>query len=177
VPGARRLADPAIRRSVLGHAERYPNAQIVLAHCGRCYHPDEMKQAAPALRDAPNLYLDTAMVMDPLVLEMLLETVEARRVLFATDLPVAAMRGRRVNVMDHWVDLVLEGYPESSFRVASNNMRATFMAYEIVRAIEQAAARVGFSQEQLQGLFHDNGMAVLARVMKGEVLRRHSCAP
>jgi len=176
VPGARRLADPAVQRGVRVCAQQYPGAQIVLAHCGRCYHPDEMRAAADAVADLPNVYLDTAMVMDPIVLAMLLDRIDSRRLLFATDLPVAAMRGRRVNVMDHWVDLVLPGHPPSAFRVQSDNMHATFMVYEIVLAVERAAQRVGLSATQLQGIFHDNGMAVLGRVMDGEVLRRHEAA-
>ena len=56
------------------------------------------------------------MVMDPTVLRMVFDNIASSRVLFATDLPVAAMRGRRVYVMDHWVDLVLEGYPPSDCR-------------------------------------------------------------
>ena len=173
VPGARRLTDPRVQQDLRRISERYPSAQIVLAHCGRCYHPEEMRLAVKALREMPGVYLDTAMVMDPCVLAMLLGEIDSRRLLFATDLPVAAMRGRRVNVMDHWVDLVLEGYPPSQFRVQSDNMRATFMVYEIILAIERAAELAGLSADERCRIFWDNGMAVLSGVMEGQVLRRH----
>ena len=132
VPRSGRLADPEVQREVREYAVRYPNARIVLAHCGRCYLPEEMERAVGAVRDLENVYLDTAMVMDPTVLEILFQNVDSRRILFATDLPVAAMRGRRVYVMDHWVDVVLDEYPPSEFRVASSDIRATFMVWEIV---------------------------------------------
>lgn len=170
VPSAGRLTTPEVQQAVREYAEKYPNAQIVLAHCGRCYHPDEMAAAVDGVQDCDNVYLDTAMVMDPTVLQIVFEKINSRRVLFATDFPVAAMRGRRVYVMDHWVDVVLEGYPESAFRVASSNIRATFMAYEIVLAIKRAADRVGLSAQQLRAIFYDNGMAVLHRVMGGQQL-------
>jgi len=170
VPRAGRLADPEVQRGVRKCATEYPGANIVLAHCGRCYHPDEMKSAVGAVADLENVYLDTAMVMDPLVLQMVFKHVDSRRVLFATDLPVAAMRGRRVYVMDHWVDLVLEGYPPSEYRVASNEILATFMAWEIVLAIVRAAETAGLSQDQLQAVFHGNGMALLRRVLDGTQL-------
>jgi hypothetical protein len=65
--------------------------------------------------------------------------------------------------MDHWVDIVLEGYPASSYRVPANNIRATFMAYEIILAIKRAAERVGLSEQQLRAIYFDNGMNLLRK--------------
>jgi hypothetical protein len=166
VPRSGRLADPEIQRGVQKLSRDYPHAQIVLAHCGRCYLPDEMKSAIHSIRDLPNVYLDTSMVMDPTVLQMVLEQIDSSRLLFATDFPVPAMRGRRVYVMDHWVDLVLPGNAQSSYRVQSDNFRATFMAYEIVLAIRRAAERVKLAQGRLQAIFFENGRKVLDRVQR-----------
>ena len=166
VPGAGRLADPQVQRGLRNLSRSYPEAQIVLAHCGRCYLPDEMNRAVGAIADLRNVSLDTSMVMEPQVLEMAFKAVGPQRVVFATDLPVARMRGRRVYAMDHWVDLVLEGYPASAYRVPSGNMHATFMVYEIVLAIRRAAEQVGLSESELRGVFHDNGMAVIERVRR-----------
>jgi predicted TIM-barrel fold metal-dependent hydrolase len=167
VPGAGRLADPAVQEGVRALASSWPGAQIVLAHCGRCYLPDEMRRAAPFLRDLGNVSLDTAMVMDPTVLQIALEAVGPSRILYATDLPVARMRGRRVYAMDHWVDLVLPPEPESAYRVQAEGIRATFMVYEIVLAILRAAQRLGLGAEDLAGIFFGNGMRLLERVRRG----------
>ena len=169
VPRSGRLADPAIQRGVQKLSREYPNSQIVLAHCGRCYLPDEMKRAIHSIRDLDNVYMDTSMVMDPVVLQMVLEEIDSSRVLFATDFPVPAMRGRRVYVMDHWVDLVLPGNPESDFRVQSDNFRATFMVYEIVLAIRRAAERVRLPQQRLTAIFFENGIDLLNRVRRPAV--------
>lgn len=168
VPRSERLADPEIQLGVKKYALRYPKANIVLAHCGRCYNPDEMRKAIHSIHDLDNVYMDTSMVMDPLVLERVIREIGSQRLLFATDFPVAAMRGRRVNIMDHWVDVVLEGYPQSDYRVASNGIRASFMAYEIAMAIELAAEASGLTEGQLKKIFFDNGVAVLKKVMEGE---------
>ncbi len=167
VPRSGRLADPEIQRGVIDYARRYPNTRIVLAHCGRCYLPDEMQAAVGCLRGLENVYLDTAMVMDPTVLEIALAEIGPRRLLFATDLPIAGMRGRRVYVQDHWVDLVLDGYPPSAYRVGTDNMRATFMVYEIILAIRRAAERIGLTATELAGIYWDNGMALLERALDG----------
>ncbi len=170
VPRAGRLADPEVQCGVRKYATEYPGANIVLAHCGRCYLPDEMKSAIGAVADLQNVFLDTSMVMDPLVLQMVFRYIDSSRVLFATDLPVAAMRGRRVYVMDHWVDVVLEGYRESEYRVASNKIHATFMAWEIALAVLRAGEMAGLSQDRVKAVFCENGMALLRRVMNGRQL-------
>ncbi len=170
VPRSGRLADPEVARGVRRLARDYPNARVVLAHCGRCYLAAEMRKAVGSIRDLPNVYMDTAMVMDATALEIAIDTLGPARLLFATDFPVAAMRGRRVRVMDHWVDVVLERYPESAYRVRSDAIRATFMALEIVIAIRDAAERVGVSGEELRAIFYENGMNLLRHVMGGERL-------
>jgi hypothetical protein len=167
VPRSGRLADPEIQRGVRWLSQSYPDSSIVLAHCGRAYLPDEMAKSIDSIRDLENVYLDTAMVMDATVLQIVFENIDSRRVLYATDFPVAAMRGRRVYVMDHWVDVVLEGYPTSAYRVAGNNIRASFMAYEIVLAIRRAGERAGLSSVQVHDVFYKNGMRLLKRAMVG----------
>ena len=164
VPGRGRLADPAIQRGVERLAKDYPRAQLVLAHCDRCYLPAQIRSALGCLGPLANVYLDTAMVMDPLVLAMIFDTIGPARVLYGTDFPVAAMRGRRVRVMDHWVDVVVGDYPASAYRVRGDGFRATFMALEIALAVRDAAQQVGLSDDALRSVFHDNGMAVLGRV-------------
>jgi predicted TIM-barrel fold metal-dependent hydrolase len=164
VPRAGRLADPVVQEGVRALALGYPDAQIVLAHCGRCYLPDEMKRAVGCLKGLDNVWLDTAMVMDPTVLQIVMEELGPGRLLFATDLPVAAMRGRRVYVLDHWVDLVLPGPAPSAYRVPSPDIRASFMVYEIILAIRRAAQRAKIPDSGLQAIFHDNGQGLLARV-------------
>jgi len=172
VPRAGRLVDPVVQEGVRRLSASCPRASIVLAHCGRCYLPDEMDSAIGSVRDLANVYLDTSMVMDPTVLQIAMENIGPSRLLFATDLPVAAMRGRRVYVMDHWVDVVAEGYPKSGYRVASDEIRATFMAWEIVMAIHRASERIGLGEAQRKAVFLDNGLALLEKVLDGRQLAK-----
>ena len=165
VPGAGRLADPQTQEDVRELSRRYPNAQIVLAHCGRCYLPNDMWRAIDAIHDLENVYLDTAMVMDPAVLQILFRSIDARRILFGTDLPVAIMRGRRVSIGAHWLDVVRdEGYPPAAYRVPSKDANATFMVYEIILAIILAARLAGVAPQAARQVFYENGKAVLERV-------------
>jgi len=100
--------------------------------------------------------------MDPICLQIALNEIGPARLLFATDFPVARMRGRRVRVMDHWVDVVLPGYAPSAFRVAGA-IHATFMALEICLAIRWAAEMAGLKRSAGRGIFLDNGRLSLRR--------------
>jgi predicted TIM-barrel fold metal-dependent hydrolase len=171
VPRAGRLADPVVQRGVRWLATRWPRARIVLAHCGRCYLPAEMERAVSAIRDLPNVWLDTSMVMEEGVLAVLFGAIESSRVVYATDFPVAAMKGRRVRVRDHWVDIVQGDYPDSAYRVKAAGIRVTMMAREIAIAVRDGARRAGLGAEALRDVFHDNGMRVLAGVRDGEGVR------
>ncbi len=167
VPRAGRLADPEIQAGVRWLAAECPDAGIVLAHCGRCYLPSEMKAAIGCMRGLDNVWMDTSMVMDSTVIQIAINEIGPGRLLFATDFPVAAMRGRRVCVMDHWVDVVLPGYPASAYRVAGEGIHAGYMAWEIVLAIRWAAELAGISDIERNRIFYDNGMALLRRARAG----------
>lgn len=164
VPRSDRLADPDIQKGLQWLAHECPQAKIVLAHCGRCYLPAEMKAAIGCLRGLTNVWMDTSMVMDPIVIQMALREIGPQKILFATDFPVAAMRGRRVRVLDHWVDVVLKGYPDSAWRVSSDAIRAGYMTWEIVLAIRWAADMCGLSDVERDGIFYQYGMDLLRSV-------------
>ena len=166
VPRSLRLADPEIGSGVRKLAKQYPKAKIVLAHCGRCYDPHHMRQAIASVADLENVSMDTSMVMDAVSITLALREMGARRFVYATDLPVAAMLGRRITVKDHWVDLVLDDYEKSDFRVQTNNINATYMAHEIAIAVEHAANLAGLSETQLNGIFYDNGLRLLQSVKR-----------
>ena len=166
VPRSGRLVDPEVQKGVRWLSQQCPNAQIVIAHCGRCYIPSEMKAAINCLSDLENVSMDTSMVMDPIVLQIAINHIGSERLVFGTDFPVAIMRGRRVQVMDHWVDVVLPGYAQSAFRVSGDDIHATFMTWEIVLAIRWAAEMTGLSESQIHGIFWDNGMRMLKQVVR-----------
>jgi predicted TIM-barrel fold metal-dependent hydrolase len=171
VPRADRLADPEIQAGVRWLSRGWPNAKIVLAHCGRCYLPLEMERAIGSVKDLANVYLDTSMVMDETVLRMVFDGIDSSRVLYATDFPVAAMLGRRVRVMDHWVDVVVGDAQPSAYRVRAEGIRAMYMALEIALAVLTAGRAAGLAPEKLRGVFFDNGMKVLSGVRGGEGVR------
>jgi phosphotransferase system IIA component len=55
--------------------------------------------------------------------------------------------------------------------VASDDMHATFMAWEIALAIRRGAEMAGIDEAALKGVFFQNGMNVLNRVRKGQPVK------
>jgi len=172
LPRSLRLADPLNIASLRHLSAAYPGAQIVVAHAGRSYCASTMRAGIGPLRDLPNVYFEVSMVQEPLVIQILLDHVDAQRVFFGTDLPVAAMRGRRVCINNRWIDVVREPDQGSSFRLSSPNLPATFMVYEIARAVRDGALLAGLAPAQLAAIFYENGMAALRRVADGRQLAR-----
>jgi predicted TIM-barrel fold metal-dependent hydrolase len=172
VPRSGRLADPVVQEGVWWLATEWPGARIVLAHCGRCYLPAEMERAIPALKSLPNVSLDSSMVMDESVLRMIFDNIDSARLLYATDFPVAAMEGRRVRVMDHWVDLVSSSAPASGYRVLAQGIPAAPMALEIAFAVISAGRAAGLSEVSIRRIFFENGIGLLQGVRAGSALQR-----
>ncbi len=169
VPTEKRLEDKKVQQDIKQYAQKYPNAKIVLAHCGRCYLPDQMKKSIGFLKNLDNVYLDTAMVMDPQVIQIVLENIDSKRLLFATDFPIAKMRGRRVYVKNHWVDIVVGKYPKSQYRIFAKNIDAVFMAWEIILAIKRGSEMAGISENQYRKIFYENGITLLKSVKNGKI--------
>ena len=172
VPRSGRLADPEVQAGVEWLSKDWPGARVVLAHCGRCYLPAEMERAIETLKRLPNVYLDSSMVMDESVLRIVFDGIDSSRLLYATDFPVAAMTGRRVRVMDHWVDIVASEAPSSVYRVRAKGIPAAPMALEIATAVLSAGRAAGLSEETLRQVFFENGMRQLRSVRKGSATER-----
>lgn len=172
VPRSGRLTDAEVQAGVRWLSEGWPGAKIVLAHCGRCYLPSEMERAIDSIKNLSNVYLDTSMVMDETVLRMVFDGIDSSRVLYATDFPVAAMAGRRVRVMDHWVDVVTGEAPASAYRVRAVGIPAAPMALEIAFAVLSAGRAADIGEGRLRNVFHENGMKLLRTVRNGDALKR-----
>jgi len=164
IPRASRLADPEHVADILRICSENPDAHIILAHLGRSYCTWSIRDSIHTLKDIPNLYWDVSFVQNAMVYEILFENVDSRRVLFGTDLPVADVRGHRVCVNNQWVDVTRDRYSWAAFRREGLQMEATFMAYEIIRALREGAERAGIDEEQLRAVFFANGMRLVEDV-------------
>ena len=163
IPRSGRLADPLNQRQVVALCERYPRAQIVLAHVGRAYYLQNIVGHLDRLKELPNLYFDLAMLNHWEALEYLFQQADPRRLLYATDTPIALAPGKSVEINNQYTYVTPVPW-ELSISDEHHRLVFTAFAYEELRAIKKAVERLELGRDFVEGLFYENGMALLNRV-------------
>lgn len=164
IPRKARLADPLNQRQIVELCTRYPNAQIVLAHVGRAYYLKNAIGNLDALKDLPNLYYDLAMVNHWEVMEHLFATVDPKKVLYATDIPIALAPGKSVEINDQYTYVTPVPWP---LAISDDHKKIQFTGflYEELRAIKKAVERLGLGRAFVEDLFFENGSHLLERTL------------
>lgn len=170
IPRNARLRDPVNLAQVLEIEERYPNLQLIVAHVGRAYCPEDIGDAFGVLAQTRRMCFDFSANTNALVFRRLLETVGPKRVLFGSDLPILRMRTRRICENGFYVNLVPRGlYGDVSGDAHMREVggaeaaRLTFFMYEELAAFGRAARAVRLSPADLEDVFYRNAAAILKR--------------
>lgn len=143
--------------------EAYTRARLVLTGAGnpqslRGYIDDLLR-----LRDAHNVFFDTAWITHWEFLEALFAVIDSYRLLFGSGLPRALTPGKRILVNNRMVEVTAE-----LFRDAGRDIPPfTSFVYEELRAIRAAVERIGWARDTVLDFFHDNGMRLLKLVASG----------
>jgi glutamate-1-semialdehyde 2,1-aminomutase len=161
VPRPGRIADPANIREVVELCEACPNGRVILAHIGRSYGPWFIEQAMDRLAPLPNLYYDVAALDDADSICVVLEHVPHTRLLFGTDLPFTAERGKHLCVNRQCLFLTRKQHPWSISSRGPGELRLTFMAYETVRALRRACERLRLTRTQVEDIMYCNARRLL----------------
>jgi hypothetical protein len=107
------------------------------------------------------------MVSNPEVLEHVFATVPADRVLYATDTPIAVAPGKSLEINNQYSYITPAPW-KLAIHDTSGRVVYTCFAYEELRGIGKAVARLGLGRKFLDGLFHDNGMRLLQAAMRSK---------
>ncbi len=165
VPKAGRLGHPDNIREVREIRRRYPNIVLVIAHLGRSYTEEHALEALPALADDAGLHFDVSAVLNPAVHRLAMKVLGPGRLLYGTDNPVFYMRGRRSWQGRQYINHT--GYDfhfnRGRHELPDVEARYTLYMYEALKAIKDAAIELALSRRQIEGIFHDNAQALLAK--------------
>lgn len=162
----RAISDPANIRDVETLSQRYPNAKLVLAHCGRCFRPGLFEKVADRLNALPNVYVGTSAVCDPLVFMEVFKNFDLSRVLFGSDhLMAGAVRGRYTEVGTFWVFV---GKPDFDWGHLLYHQEPTYVIYEQLRAMGRAAKLLGLSKKQIRDIFWNNAIGLLKELRRAK---------
>ena len=177
IPRRGRLRDPLNLEAMLEIEHCYPNVQLVIAHIGRAYCPEDVGDAFDILKDARRMRFDFCANTSAWVMERLLAAVGPQRVLFGSDMPVARMRMRRICENGFYVNLVPRGlYGDLSddphMRQVSDEAGAqlSFFMYEELLAFRQAAAAVGLSAGDVADVMYNNAARLIAGAGGGHLV-------
>ena len=168
IPRSGRLRDPVNLADMLEIERRYPNAQVIIAHVGRAYCPEDVGDAFAVLAQTERLLFDISANTNAAVFEQLIRTVGPRRILFGSDLPITRMRMHRICENGAYVNLVPRGlYGDVS---DDRHMREvdgaeadalSFFLYEEIDAFRRAAQAEGLTSQDIEDVFHGNAVRMI----------------
>lgn len=153
------MADPENQRQVRDLCKRYPGARVQLAHCARCFTPQIAEAGLPTVVDLPNCHVDTSAVCETEVFHILFDVWPLERIIFGTDNPVGFVRGKYAAFGRGWYGVYEEN--TTAFQAPHVPFRATYIAYENLRAIRYAVRRRGWGKQEIDDLFWNNAVRLL----------------
>jgi uncharacterized protein len=170
IPRAGRLRDPLNLAGMLEIERRYPNVQLVIAHIGRAYCPEDVGDAFDVLQEATRMHFDFCANTNGWVMERLLRAVGPRRVVFGSDLPIVRMRMRRICERGSYVNLVPPGlYGDVSDDAhmrevdAAEGEKLSFFMYEELLAFREAAEGAGLNPADVADVMYNNAARLITR--------------
>jgi predicted TIM-barrel fold metal-dependent hydrolase len=171
IPRSGRLRDPVNVQQLMEIDDRYPNLQLVVAHVGRAYCPDDIGTAFATLRASRRLVVDFSANTNAFVMERALRAIGPRRLVFGSDLPIVRMRVRRICEAGNYVNLVPPGLygpigddPHMREVGAGEGEQLTFFLYEQLLAFRRAAETCGLSSDDIADVFYGNAARLIAAV-------------
>ena len=153
----RALADVANQQYIQQHCQRYPNARLILAHAARGFCAAHTVEAIASLRGLDNVYFDTSAICEPQALEAILREFGPRRLLFGTDFPISALRGRPVSIGDGFLWL---GENNVSWE-GDHCTQPARIGVESLLALRQACRTMRLTDGDVQQIFAANARQLL----------------
>lgn len=160
-----RIADPINISQLREISENYPSIKLIIAHVGRSYCPRHAMIGIPALKDCSNLLFDISANTNQTVMELLIYEVGPKRILFGSDLPITAMRAKRICEGDEYINYVAYADWEDNRtrRNFEEEKNYTFLLYEEILAFKKAAEKHNLTKEDIKDIFFNNAFNLLPK--------------
>jgi predicted TIM-barrel fold metal-dependent hydrolase len=158
-----RLADPLNLAQLKEISTTYPNIKLIVAHIGRSYCPRHGMIGIPALSQYENILFDISANTEQSVMELLIKEVGAKRILFGSDMPITAMRAKRICEGDEYVNYVYHADWEDkrTRRNIEEEESYTFMLYEEILAFKNASLACNLKKSDIDDIFFNNAYHLL----------------
>ncbi|MEK7398709.1 MAG: amidohydrolase family protein [Candidatus Poribacteria bacterium] len=159
-----RLADSMNISQLREISEEYPEIKLIIAHIGRSYCPRHGMIGIPALKDCGNLLFDISANTNQPVMELLIRDIGAKRILFGSDMPITAMRAKRICEGDEYVNYVWKAdwTDNRTRRDIEKEETYTFLLYEQLLAFKNASLACDLTKTDIEDIFFNNAYRLLA---------------
>lgn len=167
IPRSGRLKDKVNLAQLMEIEAKYPNLKLVVAHIGRAYAKEDIGDAFEILGKTKNMVFDfTANVCDDAI-KACLNAVGSKRLLFGSDLPIAAMRMYRIVENGVYYNVVPKGLydvkPGEPHMRESEEQNITLMIYEQLLAFKRCAAELKLSDRDVEDVLYGNAKRLMGR--------------
>ena len=164
IPRKERLSDKRNIEELQEISREYPDIKIVLAHAGRSYCYSDIKDNIKYLKKIKNLYVDTAMINSFSVNQLLIEELGTERILYGSDLAVAALKGKNIDINNkhYFITKTPREWSLSSSQMELDDF--TLFIYEIIRAIRIAAKNLNLTGKDINNIFYLNAKRLINEV-------------
>ena len=152
------IADPGNQKVIRSMCEKYPNAKLVLAHAARCFHAPNAAKGLSSLMGLENVWFDSSAICEAEPLFEIINRFGAKRLMWGSDYPVCAIRGRAVTVGLDFIWL----QPDT---IVGDNLntkcRLVVVGLESIRALQTACRYANLTKSEVNDIFYNNAKRLL----------------
>lgn len=151
------LADVSNVSVISRFSGKYPDCQVVLAHCARAFNYRTLRRGIEYIADLPNVFLDTSAITEPYTFRTVLDRLGHKRLLFGSDFPICNIRGRSTTLgatAFRW------NYAGSSD--AGDDSSLALNGIESVASLIDACEDNGLGRTEIADIFQLNARRLLA---------------
>ncbi len=138
---------------IIRMAKRYPNAQLILAHCARSFASWTILEPIKEFSKYDNIWYDFSSICEPVPMIAIMKQLSVERCMWGTDSPISNLRGKALSVANsfHWLyesDFIGKNInqPKQFFTIGVENLLAT----------KQACDLLDLSPKKIEDLFYNN---------------------
>lgn len=159
------IADEANLRDITELCTRYPRCRLVLAHVARSFSYRTAFKGLKQLEKLENVVLDNSAVTESEGMRCALEVLGPRRLLWGSDYMVSELRGKAFTMGDGFCWVYADELPAKAVTQFDN---FTLVGIEGLLALREACDATGMNRQDIQDIFHDNGLRLIGPHLASE---------
>lgn len=168
------ITDPHNVEALRRLCRRYPRCRLVLAHVARSFNYRHAREGLKAIADLDNAVVDTSAVTQSGAFRAALEILGPRRVLWGSDYMVSELRGSSISQGDGFTWIYSEDDSAQKLTIFGSY---TIVGIESLMCLREACEDTGMTPGDLQDIFRDNALRLLAPHLHAESQPAHASGP